>query len=71
MEFAILGDLLSYLSIPGNVFTAKRLHNYAEQIAAAMKFLGKQGIIHRNLAAKSILVQNHDQVITWSSSDYL
>ena len=62
MEFAILGDLLSYLSIPGNVFTAKRLQNYAEQIAAAMEFLGKRGIIHRSLAAKSILMQDHDLV---------
>lgn len=58
-----MGDLLSYLKIHDNVFTAKRMHNYAEQIATAMDFLKQQGIVHRNLAAKSIVVRNHDQVL--------
>ena len=58
-----MGDLLSYLKIHDNVFTANRMHNYAEQIAAAMNFLSKRGIVHRNLAAKSILIRTHDQVL--------
>lgn len=58
-----MGDLLSYLRIHGNVFTAKQMHNYVEQIAVAMEFLRQQGIVHRNLAAKNILIQaGHNQV---------
>ena len=62
-----MGDLLSYLKVHGNVFTAKRMHNYAEQIATAMEFLRQHGIVHRNLAAKSILIRTHDQVLEASS----
>lgn len=65
MEFATLGSLLPYLQIQGNVFTAKRMHSYAEQIAVAMDFLGQRGIVHRNLAAKNILMRTNDQVNFW------
>ena len=57
-----MGDLLSYLRIHENVFTAKRMHNYAEQIAVAMEFLRQQGIVHQNLAAKNVLIRMHNQV---------
>ena len=68
LEFAIMGDLLSYLRIRENVFTAKRMHNYAEQIAVAMEFLRQQGIVHQNLAAKNVLIRMHNQVNVRTSS---
>ena len=62
MEFATMGSLLPYLRIQDNVFTEKRMHNYAEQVAIAMEYLGRQGIVHRNLAAKNILLRTNNQV---------
>ena len=57
-----MGDLLSYLRNNAHIFTAKRLHNYTEQTASAMKYLEEKNLVYRNLATKNILMSSDDHV---------
>jgi len=60
-EFMCNGDLLNYLKKePGMSLTLPTLIDMTAQVASGMSYLEHQGYIHRDLAARSILVgENH------------
>ena len=62
MQLCEFGDLKSMLGntmaarAPGIAFDAGSLVEMARQIAAGMGYLAEQGIVHRDLALRNVLV---------------
>ena len=55
-ELMINGNLLEYLRNEGSSPTFTQLISMSLQVASGMIYLEEQGVIHRNLSAKNILV---------------
>ena len=56
MEFMTNGTLLEYLKSFGRTQTLRTLMSMAAQVADGMAYLQTQSIVHRDLAARSVLV---------------
>ena len=62
MEYVKHGSLQSYLAINREVLTNKILLGFALDIATGMDYLGRQNIVHRDLATRNILVSEDSHV---------
>ncbi|EDQ85572.1 uncharacterized protein MONBRDRAFT_34165 [Monosiga brevicollis MX1] len=56
MEFAAHGDLRSYLQREDVEFGVAHTLQAAHQVALALGFISKQGLVHRDVAARNVLV---------------
>lgn len=62
-EFCQKGTLLSYLHVNRTTINPDvEIKLWAYQIAAGMNYLGTKNVIHRNLAARNVLLQNSQQI---------
>nr|XP_057941292.1 receptor tyrosine-protein kinase erbB-3-like [Doryrhamphus excisus] len=66
-QLSSLGSLLEHIKQHGNSLGPQRLLNWCVQIAKGMYYLEEHCVVHRNLAAKNILLKNTYQV---QISDY-
>ncbi|CAF0942586.1 unnamed protein product [Adineta ricciae] len=62
MELARLGELRGYLVANRADFDLITLVLYCEQLASALAYLESKKFVHRDIAARNILVSNHESV---------
>ncbi|CAF3412242.1 unnamed protein product [Rotaria socialis] len=62
MELARLGELRAYLVANRSDFDVVTLVLYCEQLASALAYLEAKKFVHRDIAARNILVSNHESV---------
>lgn len=60
MELAPLGELRSYLISSGRQISRNLLLNYSKQLGAAMCYLETKKFVHRDIAARNVLVTAPD-----------
>lgn len=61
-EYCQKGTLLQYLRKNDRHITETEIKLWAYQVAAGMNYLGTKKVIHRNLAARNIHLQNSQQI---------
>lgn len=62
-EYCQMGNLLNYLRANRTTINPDvEIKLWAYQIAAGMNYLGTKNVIHRNLAARNVLLQNAQQI---------
>ena len=61
LEYAELGSMKEYLKNNENI-ESKKLINYAEQVALALQHIAERKCVHRDVAARNVLVFTHDLV---------
>jgi serine/threonine protein kinase len=61
LEYAELGSMKEYLKNNENI-ELKKLMNYAEQVALALQYIAERKYVHRDVAARNVLVFSHDLV---------
>lgn len=62
-EYCRKGTLLNYIRANRNTINPDiEIKLWAYQIAAGMNYLGTKNVIHRNLAARNVLLQNAQQI---------
>uniref|UniRef100_A0A8C6LV96 Receptor protein-tyrosine kinase n=1 Tax=Nothobranchius furzeri TaxID=105023 RepID=A0A8C6LV96_NOTFU len=61
------GSLLEHVRSNKNKLSPQRLLNWCVQIAKGMNYLEENNVVHRNLAARNVLINNH---FTAQVSDY-
>ncbi|CAF0874579.1 unnamed protein product [Rotaria sp. Silwood1] len=62
MELARLGELRAYLVANRSDFDVITLVLYCEQLASALAYLESKKFVHRDIAARNVLVSNHESV---------
>ncbi|OTF79789.1 hypothetical protein BLA29_009036, partial [Euroglyphus maynei] len=62
MEFAEYGELRNFLLKNGSQLEHRRLIEYSYQISSAMTFLESKQFVHRDIAARNVLVFSFDCV---------
>ncbi|UJR10425.1 hypothetical protein I4U23_014629 [Adineta vaga] len=62
MELARLGELRTYLVANRTDFDLITLVLYCEQLASALAYLESKKFVHRDIAARNVLVSNHESV---------
>ncbi|XP_065843254.1 focal adhesion kinase 1-like isoform X2 [Oscarella lobularis] len=62
MEFAYLGELRSYLLSEGMKIIQPMLISYCYQISSALSYLESKKFVHRDIAARNILISTPDTV---------
>jgi len=61
-EFAAKGSLLTLLQENGDKYTQSQLIKMGIDVSIAMNYLGSQKIIHRDLSARNLLVDEHNSI---------
>ncbi|CAF4414668.1 unnamed protein product, partial [Adineta steineri] len=62
MEVARLGELRTYLVANRTDFDLVTLVLYCHQLASALSYLESKKFVHRDIAARNVLVSNHESV---------
>ncbi|CAF0748586.1 unnamed protein product [Didymodactylos carnosus] len=62
MELAKLGELRSYLVANRNDFDVITLLVYCQQLSSSLSYLETKKFVHRDIAARNVLVSNHECV---------
>ncbi|CAF1242738.1 unnamed protein product [Adineta steineri] len=62
MELARLGELRAYLVANRSDFDLITLLLYCEQLSSALAYLESKKFVHRDIAARNVLVSNHESV---------
>ncbi|CAF3742200.1 unnamed protein product [Adineta steineri] len=62
MELARLGELRTYLVANRTDFDLVTLVLYCHQLASALSYLESKKFVHRDIAARNVLVSNHESV---------
>ncbi|CAF0758842.1 unnamed protein product [Didymodactylos carnosus] len=62
MELARLGELRSYLVANRNDFDVITLLVYCQQLSSSLSYLETKKFVHRDIAARNVLVSNHECV---------
>ena len=61
LEYADLGSMKDYIKNNQNI-ESKKLINYSQQIAMALQHMAERKCVHRDVAARNVLVFTHDLV---------